>query len=229
MTFPSAFPPSPLRPTMMRGGLVQLNETPPTVLNVIAFQYNPDTLTRTLTPRAIGGEPGDRLEVLRLTGPPKQTIKLDAEFDATDAHPDFVAAPYLDSVTQSVGLLSTLAALEALITPSSAQLANVDALFDSGQLEVAPVQAPLTLFVWGPRRIQPVLLTSLTLTEEAFGPQLQPIRAKVSLELKTLTSADFPAGSTDEQRYLTYLQYSEQWAAQVTTTSTTPLGIEQIS
>jgi hypothetical protein len=72
MTFPSAFPPSPLRPTMMRGGLVQLNETPPTVLNVIAFQYNPDTLTRTLTPRAIGGEPGDRLEVLRLTGPPRR-------------------------------------------------------------------------------------------------------------------------------------------------------------
>jgi hypothetical protein len=221
--------PSPLRPKMLSGGLVQLNQTPPTVMNVIAFQYNPDTLTRTLTPRAIGGEPGDRLEVLRLTGPPKQTIKLDAEFDITDTQPQFVAAPYLDSVTQSVGLLSTLAALESLITPSSAQLADVDALFDAGQLEVAPVQAPLTLFVWGPNRIMPVLLTSLTLTEEAFGPQLQPIRAKVSLELKTLTSADFPAGSADEQRYLTYLQYSEKWAAQVTTKSTTPLGIEQIS
>jgi hypothetical protein len=221
--------PSPLRPKMLSGGLVQLNQTPPTVMNVIAFQYNPDTLTRTLTPRAIGGEPGDRLEVLRLTGPPKQTIKLDAEFDIADTQPQFVAAPYLDSVTQSVGLLSTLAALESLITPSSTQLADVDALFDAGQLEVAPVQAPLTLFVWGPNRIMPVLLTSLTLTEEAFGPQLQPIRAKVSLELKTLTSADFPAGSADEQRYLTYLQYSEKWAAQVTTKSTTPLGIEQIS
>jgi hypothetical protein len=214
---------------MLQGGLVQLEQSPPTVLNVIAFQYNPDTLTRTLTPRAIGGEPGDRLEVLRLTGPPKETIKLDAEFDITDEHPEFVAAPYLDTVTQSVGLLSTLAALELLITPTTAQLGNVDTLFIDGQLEVAPVEAPLTLFVWGPKRIVPVLLTSLTLTEEAFGPQLQPIRAKVSLELKTLTSNDFPAGSAGEKRYLAYRTYSEAWAAQVTTQNPSPLGIESIS
>ena len=218
---------SELRPNLLRGGLVQL--APPTVLNVIAFQYNPDTLTRTLTPRAIGGEPGDRLEVLRLTGPPKVAIKLDAEFDATDDHPEYVAAPYQDSVTQSVGLLPTLAALEALITPSTAQLANVDALFSAGQIEIAPVQAPLTLFVWGPKRIVPVLLTNLTLTEEAFGPQLQPIRAKVSLELKILTSSDFPSGSPAEQRYLAYLAYSESWAAQANTTNPAPLGIEHLS
>ena len=218
-----------LRPKMLRGGLVQLDETPPTVVNVIAFQYNPDTLTRTLTPRAIGGEPGDRLEVLRLTGPPKETIKLEAEFDQEEDHPEFVAAPYQVGVTQSVGLLSTLAALEALITPTTAQLENVDALFMAGQIEVAPMQAPLTLLVWGPKRIVPVLLTSLTLTEEAFGPQLQPIRAKVSLELKTLTSSDFPAGSADEARYLAYRTYSEKLAKQVTTHNTGSLGIEHIS
>jgi hypothetical protein len=221
--------PSPLRPKMLSGGLVQLDQTPPTVLNVIAFQYNPDTLTRTLTPRAIGGEPGDRLEVLRLTGPPKETIKLEAEFDDTDKCPAFVTAPNLDTLAKSVGVLSTLAALEALITPSIAQLADVDALFTAGQLEVAPVEAPLTLFVWGPKRIMPVLLTSLTVTEEAFGLQLQPIRAKVSLELKTLTSADFPAGSPGEQRYIAYRRYSEGWARQVTSTSTSPLGIEHFS
>jgi hypothetical protein len=196
---------------------------------VIAFQFNPDTLTRTLTPRAIGGEPGDRLEVLRLTGPPKESIKVEAEFDLGEDHPEFVAAPYDVGVTQSVGLLSTLAALEALITPTTTQLSQVDALFSAGEIEIAPVEAPLTLFVWGSRRIVPVLVTSLTLTEEAFGPQLQPIRAKASLELKTLTSSDFPAGSPGEQRYLAYRAYSEAWAAQVTTTNTGPLGIEHIS
>lgn len=222
-------PPSPLRPKMLSGGLVQFDQTPPTptVVNVIAFQYNPDTLTRTLTPRAIGGEPGDRLEVLRLTGPPKETIKLEAEFDATDNDPQFVSAPSLQ--TQDVGLLSTLAALEALITPTTNQLGNVDALFIAGQIEVAPMQAPLTLLVWGPKRIVPVLLTSLTLTEEAFGPQLQPIRAKVSLEMKTLTSSDFPAGSPGEARYIAYRTYSQAWAAQVTTQNASPLGIESIS
>jgi hypothetical protein len=229
----------PWRPKMLRGGLVQLDQTPPTVVNVITFQYNPDTLTRTLTPRAIGGEPGDRLEVLRLTGPPKETIKLEAEFDLDDSYPEFVATPYLvntpsyqgtlDPVTQEVGLLTTLAALESLITPSTSQLADVDALFMAGQIEVAPVEAPLTLLVWGPKRIVPVLLTSLTVTEEAFGPQLQPIRAKVSLEMKTLTSSDFPAGSPGEQRYVAYRKYSETWAAVVATTNTSPLGIEQIT
>lgn len=197
-------------------------------MNVVTFQYNPDTLTRTLTPRSIGGEPGDRLEVLRLTGPPKETIKLEAEFDLTDdVNPKYVYAPTFE--TQEVGLLSTMAALEALITPTTGQLADVDALFMAGHIEVAPVEAPMTLLVWGPKRIVPVLVTSLTLTEEAFGPQLQPIRAKVSLELKTLTSSDFPAGSAGEARYLAYRAYSEQWAAQVATTNTSPLGIEQFS
>ena len=218
-----------LRPKMLRGGLVQLDPSPPTVVNVIAFQYNPDTLTRSLTPRAIGGEPGDRLEVLRLTGPPKETIKLEAEFDDTDPYPAYAAAPYLDNVIQSVGLLPTLAALEGLISPSSAQLADIDALFGKGEMEVAPVQAPLTLLVWGSKRIVPVLVTSLTLTEEAFGPQLQPIRAKVALELKVLTSTDFPPGSPGEQRYLAYRAYSEAWAAQAATVNTSPLGIEHIA
>lgn len=220
---------SPLRPKMLRGGLVQMAQTPPEVISVVAFQYNPDTVTRTLTPRAIGGEPGDRLEVLRLTGPPKETIKLEAEFDYEDEHPEFVFAPHGNTVTQSVGLMPTIAALEAMITPTITQLTNIDTLFQAGQIEIAPIESPLTLLVWGPKRIVPVLLTSLTFTEEAFGPQLQPIRAKVSFELKTLTTNDFPSGSPEEQRYLAYRQYSEQWAAQVTTTDTHPLGIERMS
>lgn len=220
---------SPLRPKKLRGGLVQIAQNPPTVISVVAFQYNPDTLTRTLTPRTIGGEPGDRLEVLRLTGPPKETIKLDAEFDYEDDHPEFVFAPSGDAATGSVGLLPTISALEAMITPSITQLTAIDALFAAGQIEIAPMEAPLTLLVWGPKRIVPVLLTSLTVTEEGFGPQLQPIRAKVSLELKTLTSNDFPSGSAEEQRYLAYRQYSESWATQFTTTDTQPLGIEHIS
>ena len=50
--------------------------------------------------------------------------------------------------------------------------------------------APLTLFVWGPQRVLPVRLTELSVTEEAFDPQLNPIRAKVSLGLRVLTYND---------------------------------------
>jgi hypothetical protein len=50
---------------------------------IIILQYNPDTLTRTLKIKG-AEEGGDRSEALRLTGPPVETIKLDAEIDATD-------------------------------------------------------------------------------------------------------------------------------------------------
>jgi len=77
----SSFPGSP---KLLRGGLVQLDPSTKAIIDVIVFQYNPDTVTRTLQPRAMTGEPGDRLEVLRLTGPPHETIKLEAELDAAD-------------------------------------------------------------------------------------------------------------------------------------------------
>jgi hypothetical protein len=214
---------------LLRGGLVQLTPAPPKVVNVISFQYNPDSLSRTLTPRGMGAEQGDRLETLRLTGPPKETIKLEAEFDATEETPAYVAAPYRNEVHLAVGLMPTLAALDALISPTRDQITQTTALSSQGQLEIAPVEAPLTLFVWGSKRIVPVLVTSLSITEEAFGAQLQPIRAKVSLELKVLTSNDFPPGSPGEQRYLAYRAYSEAWAAQVATTDTSPIGIEHLS
>ena len=63
---------------------MRIDPTTRSLLDVVVFQYNPDTVTRTIQPRAIGGEPGDRLEVLRLTGPPHETIKFDAEIDAAD-------------------------------------------------------------------------------------------------------------------------------------------------
>jgi hypothetical protein len=43
------------------------------------------------------------------------------------------------------------------------------------------MQAPLALFVWSQHRILPVRVTDFSITEEAFDPALNPIRAKVSL------------------------------------------------
>jgi hypothetical protein len=51
---------------------------------------------------------------------------------------------------------------------------------------------PFTLFIWGLKRVVPVRVTDLTITEEAFDPQLNPIRAKASLSLRVLTYDDFP-------------------------------------
>jgi hypothetical protein len=59
-----------------------------------------------------------------------------------------------------------------------------------GVIEVIPAQAPLTLLIWGIKRVLPVRLTSFTITEQAFDPGLNPIQAKVGLSLQVLTYDD---------------------------------------
>ena len=71
----STFPNSP---RLIKGGIVLLNPDNGAVQRIITLQYNPDTLTRSLQIKA-SGEGGDRSEALRLSGPPVETIRLDAE------------------------------------------------------------------------------------------------------------------------------------------------------
>jgi hypothetical protein len=210
----------------VRGGLVRIDGRRRTVLDVVCFQFNPDSVTRTLQTRTMTGEPGDRLETTRLTGPPHETIKLDAELDAADA----LAAPTSANgdVVARNGLLPVLACLERIITPPVDDLRAVEALYDAGRFEVAPATAPLLLFVWGPQQIRPVTITSMTITEEAFDQHLHPIRARVSLELKVLTTSDLSLADPGGAAYLADRARMEQRAALVTTRDTRPLGVERL-
>ena len=133
-------------------------------------------MTRRLEPRAVSAE-GDRGEAFRLTGAPKETITLTVEIDATDQ------LEQANAVTTAVGIYPTLAALEMLLYPKSATVIANDILSLIGTIEVIPVEGPMTLFVWGPQRVLPVRITSLSITEEAHDPLLNPIRAKVELSL----------------------------------------------
>jgi hypothetical protein len=69
----SAFPGSP---RLLRGGVVLIDPTTGTVRRIIALQYNPDTMTRSLQIKGVSGDGGDHLEALRLKGPPVETIKV---------------------------------------------------------------------------------------------------------------------------------------------------------
>jgi len=197
----------PGSPRMLRGGLARIDPTTRRLLDVVAFQYNPDTVTRTLQPRAVGGEPGDRLEMWRLTGPPHETIKLDAELDAADQ------LEHLTGTASDHGLLPTLACLERIVSPTASDLVATDALYDNGRLEIIPVQAPLTVLVWGVDRVVPIVVGSLTMTEEAFDPHLRPIRVKVGLECKVLTTNDLPVDHLGRSLYLAYRRGVERLAA----------------
>jgi hypothetical protein len=195
----SAFPGSP---PLVKGGLALVDPQSSAVQRVIVLQYNPDTLSRTLQVQGIG-EGGDRSEQLRLKGPPVETIKLDAELDATD-QPESSGAD---------GIHPQLAALETIVYPTAAHLQQNDALANSGTLEIAPLVAPLTLFVWSRNRIIPVRITELSVTEEAFDPLLNPIRAKVSLGLRVLSVTDVGFGAGGGSIYLAYQHQKERLAS----------------
>jgi hypothetical protein len=183
---------SPISARLMKGGIVTLDPDTGIPRGTIALQYNPDTLTRKLQPQAVSEQP-DRSEILRLKGPPIETISVAAEIDATDQ----LAAS--DRVALTLGIQPQLAALEMLVYPSSIDLIVNEALTLLGTIEILPMQSPLAVFVWNATRITPVRITSLDITEEAFDTNLNPIRAKVSLEMRVLNVNDTgflnPAGA----------------------------------
>jgi hypothetical protein len=200
----SAFPGSP---KVLKGGIVLLDPDKFTVLpnGIIVLQYNPDTLTRSLKIKG-ADEGGDRSEALRLTGPPVETFKLDAEIDATDQ------LEVADANTLQYGIFPQLSALETLVYPSSQTLQRNFGLARQGTLEIMPMLAPLTLFVWSASRIVPVRLTEFSISEEAFDPSLNPLRAKVSLGMRVLSIDDLDFNDKSGSLYLTYQQQKETLA-----------------
>lgn len=172
-------------PRMLRGALVGVDPFS-LLFSTSVFQYNPDTLTRTLQSRGGGDGGGANAEVLRLRGAPIETIKLDVEIDATDQ------LETGDAVTAAMGIHPQLAALETLLYPKSALVIVNTALMLAGSLEIVPPSAPLTLFIWGAKRVLPVRLTDFSVTEEAYDNNLNPLRAKVSMSLRVLTYDDVP-------------------------------------
>jgi hypothetical protein len=211
---------SPNSPRLLKGGIVLIDPTSSLVLRVIGLQYNPDTLTRTLQVQAAGAE-GDRLEALRIKGPPNETIKLEAEIDATDQ----LESPDQNRVTAEFGLFAQLAALETIVYPRSAELFATNGLAQSGTLEIAPSEAPLTLFVWSKTRVVPVRITEYSITEEAFDSALNPIRAKVSLGLRVLSVFDLGFNHKGGNLFMAYLQNKERLARLTQSAALSALGL----
>lgn len=197
-----------ISPPILKAGLVLLDPLTSNISRVIVMQYTPDSLSRTLAVQATGGESGDRSEVLRLKGPAVETLKIDAEIDATDQLE--IAKPGA-TVLQS-GIFPELAALETILYPTTTQLLSNHALASSGVLEILPMEQPLVLFVWSASRIVPVRITDFSITEEAFDTKLNPIRAKVSLGMRVLSVSDLGFDHRGSSIYLAYQRVKETFA-----------------
>jgi hypothetical protein len=193
-------------PLLQKGAILVVDPTTGIPLNTISFEYNPESIRRSLQPQSVGDQP-DRTEVLRLKGPAIETIHCDVEIDATDQ----LAAS--DPTAMSLGISPQLAVLELLVYPSSSILIANEVLSLVGTIEILPMSSNLTIFIWGPNRVTPVRITGIEIAEEAFDPKLNPIRAKVSLSMRVLNVNDVgfltPAGAM----YMAY-QMSKEALAQ---------------
>lgn len=209
-------------PKLLKGGIVLIDPVTSAVKRIIALQYNPDTISRTLQVQGVGAESGDRSEALRLKGPPVETFKVEAEIDATDQ------LELSDGTATEIGLHAQLAALEIIVYPTSAQLQNAHSMAQSGTLEIAPVESLLTVFVWSKQRIVPVRFTEFSITEEAFDATLNPIRAKISLGMRVLSVNDVGFDHKGGSLFMSYLQNKEQLALKSKAGAFSSLGITGI-
>jgi hypothetical protein len=180
----SSFPGSP---RVHKGAIVGVDPFNP-LASVVVFQYNPDNLSRRVEANA-ANRYAPAGEALRLKGPPEEVIDVSVEVDATDQ------LERGDPRAEKLGIHPVLASLEMLLYPKSALMIANEVLARAGLIQVIPAEAPLTLFVWGVKRVLPVRITDLSIEEEAFDPDLNPIRARVRLSMRVLTYQDLGLAS----------------------------------
>ncbi|WP_088888982.1 CIS tube protein [Leptolyngbya ohadii] len=203
----------PGSPRLLKGAIVALNPLTKAPVGVIPFQYNPETLTRSLQIQTLEGEQNNRVEALRLKGAPVETFQIEIQLDATDR------LEKADPSAIGVGLHPQLAALELLVYPNTVEVGINMISAALGVLEIIPSEAPMTLLVWGAKRVLPVRLTSFSTAEEAYDINLNPIRAKVTLGLRVLTYDDLPWSSFGSKLFFVHQVQKEILARAGTATS----------
>ncbi len=199
-------------PFLLKGALIEFSERfigP--IPNIIIFQYNPTSFTRSLqvyepplAEAVADEESGSETEIQRhiaadaQPGDPPETFSLQLELDATDE------LEMGDPVSVLTGVADRIAAMEMLLYPQDGSLfgdllgsvgislggggANASA---EAQAEPVPRgKVPILLFVWGPGKIVPVRITSFQVEEQAHSPILYPTQAKVTLGVKVLSEEE---------------------------------------
>ncbi|RYG87204.1 MAG: hypothetical protein EON59_08090 [Alphaproteobacteria bacterium] len=179
----------PNSPKLIKVAIISIPAGVP-VPSVIVLQYNPERLSRTIAPKYVqtgGIALGDEM----LAGPSEETIRLTARINAVDQ----LAAS--GAVAGEFGIYPQIAELEICMFPhNTTTLSNADKI-TLGLLEIVPSEMPLTLLVWGSKRVVPVQLTGYSVTETMHDPNLNPVTADVSLTFKVLTYQECAATQPD--------------------------------
>lgn len=195
---------------LLRGALVEygsdfLGPLP----NIVIFQFNPEQIARTLNiPQRQGGGVGRAArtpEPRSASAPPTETFTLTAHFSAAD---DLGRGGALSAIPRTMGVGPQLAALEKMVFPTNilggllgAAVDAVGSALGIGGHAAAPTRPvpreklPRLLFIWGPWRVLPVQIQSLTITEQKFDFVLNPVQAEVQIGLAV---ANYGAHTTDK-------------------------------
>jgi hypothetical protein len=202
----------PNRPRILRGAFVEFGLSLPPLF--VVFQYNPLQLTRNraLTYEAAGSappgtsSPGAPPRTLRqfhacesnlldlhkkqMVRVQEQTIGFDIRLDATDRLDED------DAITEQFGIGPQLSTLELMVSPKDESLLGqaVGRLRgeQGGFSFTRGENPPLVLFIFGRKRVLPVNINTLNITETEFSADLDPVRATVAVGLTVIESGGVP-------------------------------------
>ena len=178
---------------MLRGALVEygsdfLGPLP----NVVIFQFNPESINRTIE---IPKRPttATAKESTQAGEAPVEKFTIKAQFDASDRLNAVVDV----SLARVLGIGPQLVSLERMARPTAGvisgligagvdKVAGLVGLGGGGDAPVQPIpreKYPRILFIWGPARIQPVVIESMAINELQYDYLLNPTRAEVTIGL----------------------------------------------
>lgn len=205
---------------LLRGVLASVNKG--NLIDTVVFQYNPDTVKRTLRPQsatqAQTGAPAESQgqsmqssEAPSYIDAPSQTLSFTAYFDAM-ADETFKDKGQLAKM-KKFGIGAQLALLEKLAYPNTSAVEKRERKRDTSKMPLR-LWSPRTVLIWGNNRVLPVRITSLDITEDVFDPLLNPVRATVAITLEVQTYANRQPEDEDYARFGAYHKALEQLAKQ---------------
>jgi Contractile injection system tube protein len=195
--------PTSVATKLMRGALASIEKT--TLTDVVLFQYNPESIKRSLKPRLSGWKSGESPKEastrVNFSDAAGQTISFTAYFDSKDAD------QWFNPVAKALGIAPQLALLEKLINPSVDTVSSAEQTKAGGKMPILTMPAPGTILVWGLTRVLPVRIQSIDITEEAFDALLNPIRASAAISLDVQT---YGTRSKDDLEYGRFKSYHQK-------------------
>ena len=200
------------QPKILRGAFVEFGISLPPLF--VVFQFNPLTIRRTRTastnkPASPEGSQssqcGNFIKQIQKSGGKSlvdfrsgmvtvtpETLQFDIRLDATDKLDEG------DAITEQFGIAPQISTLESMMVPKDQSVLGglvtslicdsekVFAFFDDMK------NPPVILFIWGRKKIMPVTITNMTIKEDEFNIELNPIRATVSVTLEVIEGSNAP-------------------------------------